>query len=94
MIELIISKGCDPCKKQLEIIEKNFAPKEFSIIAVESEEFNKYADKELVEAVPFIVIKEGNGNIKYAGKGIHEAGQIRKLLKPVKAYNNTKRIKI
>jgi len=70
MIDIIVSNNlCPACDAQKAIMQKSFFKEEYSIIEVGSEDFEKYDLKERIEAVPFIVVRDEDGKVKYAGKG-------------------------
>ncbi len=78
-IECVLSNDCEYCSKQLEEI-KRFNNSQVRIIKLNSQEFNDYQDKDLVEAVPFVLIRKDNGDIKYAGKGLHDYEKLCELI--------------
>ena len=69
MIDVIVSSDCSHCEQQKSIMTKSFFRDEYRIINVTSKEFDNLDVKDLVDAVPFIVVRDENGSVKYAKKG-------------------------
>lgn len=70
MIEVIVSNTlCPHCDAQKSIMQKSFFKDDYRIIEVGSKEFDSYDLKDRVDAVPFIVIRDEAGSVKYASKG-------------------------
>lgn len=79
MIDVIVSSNCPHCVTQVEAMEKSFFTDEYRIINVDSTEFASYSSKEIVDAVPFVVVKKDDGSIRYAAKGVHDGTELRKI---------------
>lgn len=70
MIDIIVSaSSCPHCDAQKRVMEKSFFKDEYRIIEVGSKEFDQLDVKEKVEAVPFIVVRNEDGSVRYADKG-------------------------
>jgi glutaredoxin len=80
MVDVIVSNNCPHCTDQKVIMQDAFYHDEYRIIHIDSTEFQKYTDKEIVDAVPFIIVRDEDGNIKHANKGQLEAIKIRRIM--------------
>jgi len=70
MIDVIISSSkCPHCDQQKAIMQKSFFQDEYRFIEIGSKEFETLDVKEKVDAVPFIIVRNDDGSIKYAAKG-------------------------
>ena len=84
MIEVIVSgsaQACPHCESQIKNVRSAFSEQKYRIIELGTEEFNQYDLRERVDAVPFVVIRDDSGKIKYAQKGRLEEGTIRRIQK-------------
>jgi hypothetical protein len=79
MIEIIISDDCPHCEQQLDVMQKSFFADEYRIIRVGSDEFDRLPDRVAVNAVPFVLVRDDDGAVKYAGKGVHDGTELRKI---------------
>jgi hypothetical protein len=79
VIDIIVSDDCEHCEKQIENVTKTFSQNEFRIIKVGSVEFQDLAEKEIVDAVPFIIVRDHLGNAKYAALGVHEGIELKEI---------------
>lgn len=88
MIDIIISDNCEHCEKQIANMSQ-FAKHEFRIIKVGSEDFENLAEKGIVDAVPFIIVRDDTGIAKYAACGVHEETELKDIQnkEPVPAFN-------
>lgn len=82
MIDIIVSEACPHCDTQKSIMKEAFYSDEYRIIHVGSSEFEKLEVdlKESVDAVPYIVVRNEDGQIKHATKGNLEAIKLRRIL--------------
>jgi len=80
MIEVIVSNTlCPHCDTQKSVMQKSFFKEEYRIIEVGSEDFKSYDLKERVDAVPYIVVRDDDGSVKYAGKGALDGTSLRQI---------------
>ncbi len=80
MIDVIVSGNCPHCVTQVEAMQKSFFTDEYRIISIDSREFNDgYGAQNLVNGVPFVVVKEQDGTVKYAAAGVHDGTVLRKI---------------
>lgn len=80
MIDVIVSNSnCPHCDTQKKIMTKSFFIDEYNIIVMGSEKFQSYDLKDKVDAVPFIIVRDEIGAIKYAEKGIMDGTSLRKI---------------
>jgi hypothetical protein len=79
MIDVIVSNDCPHCHTQVEAMQKSFFTDEYRIINIDSTEFNGYSAKNLIEAVPFVVVSGQDGTVKYAAAGVHDGTELRKI---------------
>lgn len=80
MIDLIISDGmCPHCLVQEKIMKDKFSLDEYRIITAGTEEFENYDMKDQIDAVPFIVVRDSAGHVKYADKGIRDEKFLRNI---------------
>lgn len=80
MIEIVVSNNsCPHCDIQKRIMEKSFFADEYRLIEHGSAEFNEYDMKEKVDAVPFIVVRQDDGAVKYASKGKLDGISLRQI---------------
>jgi glutaredoxin len=93
MVDVIVSNNCPHCDDQKEIMQDAFWHDEYRIINIDSTEFQKYNDKELIDAVPFIIVKDDDGSIKYADRGQLEAIKIRRIMNSESPVFNLKMAK-
>lgn len=89
MIDVIVSDNCPHCDKQIENINKSFFSDEFRVVKLGSTEFERLEEKEIVDGVPFVVVRDMLGAVKYAAKGVHEGTELRKIdrSEPVAPFN-------
>lgn len=87
MLELIVSSDCPFCEKQKEIIIDGLSADSYNIINVDSPEFEQFPEKDSIDATPFLLYKSKDGNIKYAGKGLHDLSLIKKIMIEVPSFN-------
>lgn len=88
MIDIIVSSNCQFCDQQKEIMKEAFDYDEYRIINIESPEYQKLDDKDAIDAIPFIFVREENGHLKYAQKGMLPAIKLRRILNAeVAPYN-------
>lgn len=78
MIDVIVSDSCEYCSDQVSEMENNFDSSEYRLIAYGSREFMEYENRDLVDALPYIVFVRDSGGVGWSGKGFHEAAEIRK----------------
>lgn len=82
MIDIIVSNGiCPHCFVQAGIMSQSFEPSEYRIIEIGTPEFEGFDLKEKVDAVPFVVVRAGGGQIVYASKGVVAAADLKNLSK-------------
>lgn len=79
MIDVVISDNCEHCHQQLYIMERSFFRDEYRIINASSADFANFDAREKVTGVPFIVVREENGDVKYSDVGIHDGTTLRKI---------------
>jgi glutaredoxin len=79
VIDVIVSDDCPYCEEQLEVMQKSFFNDEYRVIKSGTEEFNEYEGKGSVDAVPFVVVRNDDGSVKYASKGVHDGTRLRKI---------------
>jgi hypothetical protein len=60
-------------------MQKSFFADEYRIISIDSTEFTGYGSKELIDAVPFVVVTGKDGVVKYAAAGVHDGTSLRKI---------------
>lgn len=77
MIEIIVSDSCPHCEAQLEVMRKSFFEDEYKVIKVGSADFEPRRSK--VDAVPFVIVLDPEGEVKYANRGIHDGTALRKI---------------
>jgi hypothetical protein len=58
-------------------MQRSFFPDEYSII--NSQEFNNYLSKDLIDAVPYVVVRDAKGAVKYAAAGVHDGTELRQI---------------
>ena len=88
MVDIIVSENCPHCEEQKSIMKDSFWNDEYRIISIDSAEFQTLQEKPLVDVVPFIIIRDENGNVKQANKGRLEAIKIRRIMNSeVVAFN-------
>lgn len=80
MIDVIVSDNCPHCDQQKVIMRDAFDREEYRLIQVGSFEFDALDVKELIDVVPFILVRDEGGEIKYANKGNLEAIKIRRIM--------------
>lgn len=82
MIDVVVSNGCCPhCLVQEGIMKRAFGPGEYRIIEVGSADFEHFDLKDKIDAVPFIVVRNGEGNILYASKGVVADSDLKNIVK-------------
>ena len=93
MIDVIVSEDCPHCEDQIDAMSRSFFAGQYRIIRVGSPEFDAYPDKDIVDAVPFVVIREDEGAIKYASRGVHDGTQLWKIVRqePTEPFNLRRR---
>lgn len=79
MIDVIVSNTCPHCDTQVEAMQKSFFNDEYRIINIASQEFNTYESKTMIDAVPFIIVKDRAGSVKYAASGVVDGTELRKI---------------
>lgn len=79
MVDLIIASDCPHCDQQKDVMRKSFFPDEYRTIQVGSDEFEALDCKEDVDAVPFVVVRDESGRVKYAKAGVVDGTTLRKL---------------
>jgi len=80
MIEIVVSKnGCPHCATQKAIMNKSFFTNEYKLIEVGSTDFESFDLKDRIEAVPFVVVREDDGKVRYAKTGVVDGITLRKL---------------
>ena len=77
MIYVIVSESCPACIKQKTAMTDSFFEDEYKVIFAGSEEFKEYEN--IVDAVPFLIIKDDQGNVKYKSLGFHDGQQLRQI---------------
>ena len=90
MLEIVVSDNCPHCEAQLEAVDKSFFHDEYRILRVGSPEFETWPEKGLVDAVPFVLVRDGStGAVKYASKGMHDGTTLRQIERrqPGAAFN-------
>ena len=89
MIDIIVSKVCPQCDAQRTIMQKSFFADEYRIIEVGTSEFENYDLREKIDAVPFIVIRDDNGSVKYADKGKRDGNELHMILRVGKVIESS-----
>lgn len=85
MIEVLSSRQCPFCDRQIEIMKKDFFDDEFVVIDVESRKFASYADPELIEeGVPCVVVRGEDGIVRFAHNGVVDSKELRQIERQVK----------
>lgn len=79
MVEVIVSDNCPHCEAQLDVMQKSFFADEYRIIKVGSVEFDILPEKDEVDAVPFVLVRDDGGSVRYARKGVHDGTALRKI---------------
>lgn len=79
MIDIIVSNECEHCGKQIEKVSKSFSEHEYRIIQFGSPEFQSLTEKEIVDGVPFVIVRDQSGTAKYAALGLHEDTELREI---------------
>jgi hypothetical protein len=90
MLDIVVSDNCPHCEAQLEAVDKSFFHDEYRVIRVGSPEFETYPEKSRVNAVPFVIVRDGiTGAVKYAAKGVHDGTALRQIERrqPGQAFN-------
>ena len=87
MIDVVVSDKCELCHDQLDIMKKSFFEDEFRIINVSSPEFENFDQREKIDGVPFIVVREDSGKVKYASPGVHDGTLLRKIERRTEVFN-------
>lgn len=89
MIDVIVSDKCPYCEDQLDVMKKSFFEEEYRIINCTSDEFEKYDQRQNVIGVPFVVVRDDDGEVTYSSVGIHDGTMLRKIQRrgPVKTFN-------
>lgn len=89
MIDVVISDSCPHCETQLDVMRKSFFEDEYRIINSDSKEFEIYDVKDDVIGFPFVVVRDEQGNIKYADAGVHDGTELHKIerRKPTEPFN-------
>lgn len=89
MIDILVSNSCKHCVTQLDNMKKSFFDNEYRIINVGSKEFDSYDLRGDVDGVPFVVVRDEAGKIKYARGGVHDGTELRKIERrqPAEPFN-------
>lgn len=94
MIDIIVSNNsCPHCEAQVRIMEKSFFKDEYRLIEVGSKDFEGYDLREKIDAVPFIIIRNDDGSVRYAEKGkvdgtsLRQLERIGKIVREEKTFN-------
>ena len=91
MIEVIVSNSnCPHCETQKTIMKDSFYSDEYKLIQIGSQEFEALEQdvKEQIDAVPFILVRDEDGDLRYADKGNVEAIKLRRILNAEKRVFN------
>ena len=59
---------------------ENFAHDEYNVIDADSPEFASYADRDAVDGVPFVIIRDSAGRAGFAKAGIVGAEEMRSFI--------------
>lgn len=78
MIEIIVSDSCVHCDEQVDVMKRAFFADEYCIIKVDSSEFSTFDMKDSIDAVPFVVVRDGM-DVRYARPGVIDGTSLRKL---------------
>lgn len=93
MIDVIVSDNCPHCEDQVSVMEKSFFKEDYRIIRLNSAAFAEYDNKELIDAVPFVVVRETDGAVKYAAKGVHDGTRLWKIIRSEPEAFNLRRLR-
>ncbi len=80
MIDIIVSDNCPHCDQQKSIMRDSFDKEEYRFINVGSHDYENLDIKEVVDVVPFIIVRDEVGAVKYANRGNMEAIKIRRVM--------------
>ena len=78
MIEIVVADGCPRCVDQKAIM-KNFSDEEYRMIDANTDSFATYKYAGMIDAVPFLVITDDEGRLRYARKGVLPEKEIRRI---------------
>jgi glutaredoxin len=84
MIEMITAADCPHCLEQLAALKSGFFEDEYKVIEAGTDEFEKYPEKDLVEGVPFIVVRGDDGVVRYAKLGKMSGEELRDIERQIK----------
>jgi len=85
MIEVLSSRQCPFCEKQIDALKKDFFGDEFVVIDIESKRFASYADPQLAdEGVPCVVVRGEDGIVRFAHNGVVDSAELRQIERQVK----------
>jgi len=80
MIEIVVAKnGCPHCATQKAIMSKSFFGNEYKVIEAGTPEFDAFDMKDKVQAVPFVVVRDDEGKVRYAETGVVDGITLRRL---------------
>ena len=86
MIEILSSKNCHFCDKQISIMKEGFFEDEYRVLDADSDEFLEHDCRQLAatEGVPCVVIKDEGGVVRFADSGVIRANELRDMERAVK----------
>jgi glutaredoxin len=80
MIEIVVAKkGCPHCATQRAIMSKSFFGNEYRIIEAGTPDFDAFDMKDKVQSVPFVVVRDETGTVRYAETGVVDGTTLRRL---------------
>ena len=76
MIDVIVTKGCPHCPRQLEVMSESFRPEDYVVIQEGTKEYDEHELNKRIDGFPFLVIRDASGQVRYAAAGYMDARQL------------------